>query len=41
MRDVDLMRATYYRMVFPDGTQPPAQDALSGSTAGKDSKAVV
>lgn len=41
MRDVELVRATYYRMVFPDGIQPPAQDALSGSMAGKDSKAVV
>jgi 3'-5' exonuclease len=40
MRDVDLMRATYYRMMFPDGTQPPVQDALSGPTMGKDSKAV-
>jgi hypothetical protein len=39
MRDVDLVRAIYYRMVFPDGTEPLAQDEHSGPTTDKDAKA--
>lgn len=27
MRDVELVRAIYYRMVFPDGAQPPTPEA--------------
>jgi len=30
MRDVDLVRAIYYRMVFPDDIEPPTLDACAG-----------
>jgi predicted PolB exonuclease-like 3'-5' exonuclease len=29
MRDVDLVREIYYRMIFPDGAQPPTPHALA------------
>jgi hypothetical protein len=40
MRDVELVRDIYYRMVFPDGTQPPTRDTLSRAIMSVDAKAV-